>query len=171
MNREDTVGNRRGSAVLTLTSDTDYAITRVFDAAADLIFKAFTTPELVKRWWTDPADEWITCEIDLRAGGSWRWVFRHGDFEVGFHGDYRTIEPPNQLVYTEMFEMPDTPLPDRDAYPVCTMTLDEADRVTTMTLRVHHTTQEERDMVLASGMEEGMQASYDRLEDVIRNDS
>jgi uncharacterized protein YndB with AHSA1/START domain len=167
MTTPDTVGDRHGSAVLTLTSDTDYVITRAFDAPAELIFTALTTPELVKRWWAGEGAEWVVCDIDLREAGHWRWVFRYGDMEVGFHGDYREISRPHRLVYTEMFEMPGDP-PDPDTYPLVTTSLDERAGVTTMTVLVHHQSQEQRDAVLATGMESGMQDSYDRLEDLIR---
>jgi uncharacterized protein YndB with AHSA1/START domain len=167
MKSNDTVGNRHGSAVVTLPSDTEYLVTRIFDAPADLVFKASTTPELVKRWWGYETSEWLVCEIDLREGGTWRFVIREHDTEVGFHGEYRGIARPHRLVYTEMFE--GVPDPGPDAYPVVTMTLDEADGATTMTVLVQHSSQEERDTVLATGMESGMQVSYDRLEDLVQD--
>jgi len=164
-----TLKNRHGSAVITRQGDTDYVVTRSFDAPADLVFEAHTTPELVQRWWGFETSQWQVCEIDLRVGGSWRWVVQEPDgMVVGFHGAYLEIERPHRLVYTEMYEMPHAPLPDRADYPTNTVTLDEVDGVTHMTVHVHHTTGEERDMVLASGMESGMQVSYDRLEDVVR---
>src|SRR5262245_60931468 len=103
--------NRHGSAVITLSGDTDLTITRLFDAPATSVFRAFTTPDLVKRWWAGPEAEWLACEIDLQAGGHWRWLFRTGGMEVGFHGDYREVQRPNRLVYTEIFEMPGPPPP------------------------------------------------------------
>jgi uncharacterized protein YndB with AHSA1/START domain len=166
MKSNDMISNRHGSAVITLPSDTEHLVTRVFDAPADLVFKAFTTPELVKRWWGFETSEWLVCEIDLREGGQWRYVIRERDLEVGFHGEFREIAGPHRLVYTEWFE--GEPDPGPDAYPLITMTLDEADGTTTMAQRVQHSSQEERDMVLASGMESGMQVSYDRLEDLVR---
>lgn len=163
----NTVSNRHGSAVITLPSDTSYEITRAFDVPADLVFEALTTPELVKRWWGFETSEWLVCDIDLRVGGKWRYVVRDPEMEVGFHGEFREIDEPRRLVFTEMFEgVPELPPPD--AYPVNTVTLDEVDGVTTMTILVRHSTQEERDMVLATGMESGMQVSYDRLEDLVR---
>jgi uncharacterized protein YndB with AHSA1/START domain len=165
MTTNNTVGNRHGSAVITLPSDSEYLITRVFDAPAELIFKATTTPELVQRWWGFDTAEWLVCDIDLRVGGGYRYVIRDRDMEVGFHGEYREIVRPHRLVFTEMFEGVPV-LPPPDAYPVITMTLNETDGVTTMTLLSQHPTQEERDMVLASGMEGGMQVSYNRLEDL-----
>jgi uncharacterized protein YndB with AHSA1/START domain len=159
-------GNRYGSAVITLPSDTDYVITRVFDAPAKLVFDALTTPELVQRWWGFETSEWLVCEIDLRVGGQWRYVIRERDMEVGFHGEYRELNGPHRMVWTEMYEgVPDT---GPENYPLLTATLDEVDGVTTMTLLAHHTSKDERDAVLESGMESGMQVSYNRLEDLVR---
>jgi uncharacterized protein YndB with AHSA1/START domain len=162
--------NRHGSAVVTLPSDTEYVITRAFDAPAELVFDALTTPDLVKRWWGFETSEWLVCEIDLREGGRWRYVIReHDDIEVGFHGEYREITRPHRLVWTEMYE--GVPNPGPDKYPVCTTTLEEVDGVTTLTTVVQHTSKEDRDAVLSTGMESGMQISYDRLEDLVRERS
>lgn len=154
--------NRHGSAVVTLPSDTQILITRSFDAPAERVFTAYTTPEYVRRWWGFETSEWLVCEIDLRVGGTWRYVVRDDDFEVGFHGEYREVERPTRLVTTEVYEgMP-------DAHSVNTTTFDEVDGVTTMTTLVQHASQEHRDAHIASGMEGGMQVSYDRLEDAVR---
>jgi uncharacterized protein YndB with AHSA1/START domain len=163
---DDMVSDRHGSAVISLPSDTEYLVTRVFDAPAELVFTAYTTPELVQRWWGFETSEWLLCEIDLREGGHWRYVIREHDTEVGFHGEYREIAGPHRLVYTEWYE--GVPDPGPDAHPLVTMTLDEAAGTTTMTLLAQHASKEERDMVLASGMESAMQVSYDRLEDLVR---
>lgn len=168
MSNDKTTTNRHGSAVITLTSDTEYLITRVFDAPADLVFKAYTTPELVKRWWGFDTGVWLVCEIDLRVGGTWRFVVNDRDMEVGFHGEYREIDRPHRLVSTEAYEgIPD---PDDNA-SLNILTLDERDGVTTMSVLVQHKSQEDRDAVLASGMEGGMQVSYDRLEDLVTRTS
>lgn len=159
--------SRHGSAAVTLPSDTDYLITRQFDAPAALVFKACTTPELVRRWWGFETSEWLVCEIDLRVGGRWRFVVREGDMEVGFNGEYREIAAPHRLVSTEMFE--GVPDPRPEDYAVNTMTLEEAGGVTTMKVLVHHKDRETRDMVLATGMEGGMQVSYNRMEDLLRD--
>jgi uncharacterized protein YndB with AHSA1/START domain len=153
--------NRHGSATVTLPSDTEILITRVFDAPAELIFKAWTTPALVKRWWGFPTSEWLVCEIDLREGGSWRYVVREQDMEVGFHGVFRQIDRPRQVVSTEVFEG----FPDGES--LNTVTLVEAGGVTTMTTLVRHSCKEHRDMHIQSGMEGGMQVSFNRLEDVV----
>ena len=157
--------NRHGSAVIALPSDTEILITRAFDAPADLIFQAYTTPELVKRWWGFETSEWLACDIDLRVGGQWRYVTRDDDMEVGFHGEYREIDRPHRLVSTEAYE--GAPDPDANA-TVNVVTLDEVDGVTTMTVLVQAPSQEVRDAILESGMEVGMQISYNRLEDIVR---
>lgn len=164
MSSSNTVSNRHGTAVVTLPSDTQILIMRVFDAPAELIFKAWTTPELVKRWWGFETSEWLVCEVDLREGGQWRWVIREQDMEVGFHGEYREIARPTRLVSTETFEG----MPEIDATSLNTLTLTEVDRVTTMTTLVQHQSQEHRDGHIESGMEGGMQVSMNRLEDVVR---
>ncbi len=162
MSTNPTVHNRHGSAVITLPSDTEILITRSFDAPAELIFKALTTPDLVKRWWGFETSEWLVCDIDLRVGGEWRYAIRESDMEVGFHGEYREIGAPHRIVSTEIFEgFP-------DAGSVNTVTLDEVDGVTTMSTLVQHELPEHRDGQLASGMEGGMQISFDRLEDLVR---
>jgi uncharacterized protein YndB with AHSA1/START domain len=164
MNTKSTV-NRHGSAVVTLPSDTEILITRKFDAPAALVFEAYTTPELVRRWYGFSEDAWLVCEIDLKVGGKWRYVTKNEDFEVGFHGEYREISPPGRLVATECYEgIPD---PDGNA-ALNTVTFDEADGVTTMTVLVQMPSREARDALIESGMEGGMQVSYDRLEDVLR---
>ena len=158
--------NRHGSAVVSLPSDTDILITRQFDAPAAKVFRAWTDPELVPRWWGYETSEWLVCEIDLRIGGAWRFVAREpGSFEVGFHGTYLEIDPPHRLVSTEAFE--GVPDPDAGA-STNTMTLEEADDgVTTMTIRCEYPSREIRDAVIETGMESGMNVSLDRLETLI----
>jgi uncharacterized protein YndB with AHSA1/START domain len=161
------VSDRHGSAVITLPSDTEILVTRVFDAPAELVFKAYTTPDLVKRWWGFETGEWEVCEIDLRVGGKWRYVTHDRGMEVGFHGEFREIEPPHRLVSTEIYEGAPDPEPEDAALNI--LTLDESDGVTTMTVLMQLPSLEVRDMILASGMESGMQVSYDRLEDLVRS--
>jgi len=160
------VTNRHGSAVVTLPSDTEILITRLFDAPAELVFKAYTTPELVKRWWGFETSEWLVCDVDLRVGGTWRYVIRERGHEVGFHGEFREISRPKRIVSTEVYEQ--FPDPDGTSAALDIVTLEEADGVTTMTVLVQHARPEHRDAHLASGMEGGMQISYNRLEDIVR---
>lgn len=162
------MSTRHGSATVVLPSDTTILITRSFDAPAALIFRALTEPELVTRWWGFEDAQWEVCEIDLRVGGTWRYVVRQPcesepDREVAFHGEYRELDPPHRLVSTEVFEG----VPEGEA--VVSTTLDEVDGVTTMRVLVQHTCKEHRDGHVESGMEVGMQVSYKRIEDLLRD--
>ena len=163
-------GNRHGSAVVTLPSDTEILITRQFDAPSALVFKAITTPELVKRWWGFDTSVWKVCDIDLGSADRGATSSRKATMEVGFHGVYREIDAPHRIVSTEAFEglvaMGITDDPDSVA-SVNTVTLDEVDGVTTMSTLVQHVTKEHRDGHIDSGMEGGMQVSFDRLEDLV----
>jgi uncharacterized protein YndB with AHSA1/START domain len=150
-----------GTATVTLPTDEQILITREFDAPKELVYKAFTTPELVKRWWNAKRGEVTIAEIDLRVGGTWRYVMvADGGFEVGFHGKYREIVPNERIVSTEVFEG----YPDEEA--VNTATFTEADGRTTLTILVQHTSKEARDAHINSGMEAGMQDAMDLLEEV-----
>ena len=162
MDRTNTAASRHGSAVITMPSDTEILITRVFDAPAELVFRALTTPELVKRWWGGDRGVVTIADIDLRVGGGWRYVMTaNRGFEVAFHGEYREIDRPHRLVSTDVFEgFP-------DAAALTTVTLDEIGGTTTMTNLVSHERKEHRDMHIESGMEGGMQAAYDCLEDLV----
>jgi uncharacterized protein YndB with AHSA1/START domain len=166
MTPNNAVGNRHGSAVITLPSDNEILVTRDFDASASLVFKAYTTPEYVKRWWGFDTAEWLVCDIDLRVGGKWRYVVRERDMEVAFHGEYREINAPQRLVSTEVYEGAPVPNPD-DSATVNILTLDEHDGVTTLTVVVQCPDRQTRDAIIESGMERGLQVSYNRLEDLV----
>jgi uncharacterized protein YndB with AHSA1/START domain len=150
-----------GTAVVTLPSDTEVLITREFDAPKHLVYKAWITPELVKQWWSARRGAVHTAEIDLRVGGTWRWVMTaEGGFEVGFHGEYREIVPNEKLVFTEIYEgAPDSPA-------LTSLTFTEVDGRTTLTMLVQHRNLEDRDMHVNSGMEAGMQDAMDLLEQI-----
>jgi uncharacterized protein YndB with AHSA1/START domain len=156
-----------GTATVELPTDEQILITREFDAPKELVYKAWTTPELVKRWWAGHRGEVTSAEIDLRVGGGWRYVMvAQGGFEVGFHGEYREIVPNERIVSTEIYEMPEAdPIPDDEA-PLNIVTFTELDGRTTLTVLVQCTTQELRDVIIDSGMEAGMQEGMDLLEQV-----
>ena len=152
------------SAKLTLPTDDQILITREFDAPRHLVFKAVTTPELVKRWWHANRGEVTLAEIDFRVGGKWRYVSVTDDgFEVGFHGEYREIVPNERIVSTEVYE--GAPGGDENG-TLNTMTLVEKDGRTTLTTLVQAPSKEIRDAIIESGMEAGMQDAMDLLEDV-----
>lgn len=159
--------SKGGRAVLTLPSDTEILITREFDAPRRLVWKAFTTPELVMRWWHANRGAMKQADIDLRVGGKWRWVsVTDRGFEVAFRGWYREIVPDERLVYTEMFEA--VQQSEDDEGTLNTMTLTEENGRTFMTLHCECYTREVRDMIINSGMEGGMQSAFDLLEDVAK---
>src|SRR6478672_11868426 len=112
-----------GSATVTLPTDRQILITREFDAPRQLVYKAWTTPELVKRWWHANRGEVTIAEIDLRVGGKWRYVSVTPDgLEAGFHGQYREIVPYERLVSTEVYEG----IPDAEEHAALnTLTLTE----------------------------------------------
>ena len=148
---------------VTTPSDHEIRMTRVFDAPRQLVFEAMTKPEHVKQWWGRLGEGYSVpvCEVDLRVGGKWRFVNRHAKGEAAFHGEYREIEPPGRVVFTEIFE--DFP----DMVSVVTSELTEEDGKTRLTATVRYPSMQVRDMVIASGMSRGAGISYDRLEDLV----
>jgi len=149
---------------ITTPTDREIVMTRVFDAPRRLVFEAFTKPELLKRWLLGP-DGWslVVCDIDLRVGGKYRYVWQHErKGSMGMGGVYREIVAPERIVSTELFD---------DAwYPgeaVGTVTFAERDGKTTMSQSMLYASREARDGVLKSGMESGVAVSYDRLDKVL----
>ena len=151
-----------GTAQVTLPADNEILITREFDAPKHLVYKAWTTPDLVRRWWNAKRGEVTVAEIDLRVGGKWRYVMVTEDgFEVGFNGEYREIVPSERIVSTEAFEG----APDAEP-TVNTLTLEEIDGRTRLTILVEAASKEIRDAIIDSGMEAGLQDALDLLEEV-----
>jgi len=130
-----------GSAVVTLLADNQILITRDFDAPRHLVYRAWTTPELIRRWWSGDRGEVTSAEVDLRVGGSWRYVMvANGGFEVAFHGEFREIVPNERIVSTEIYEA----VPE--AMALNTLTLTERDGRTTLTILVEHRERRFRDL-------------------------
>jgi uncharacterized protein YndB with AHSA1/START domain len=155
------------SATLTvsLPADTQVLMTREFAAPAHLVYRAYTTPELVMRWWAGRRGTVRSAEIDLRVGGAWRWVMdADGGGEVAFHGVYREIVPNERLVHTEVFEG----APD-GADALVTVTFEETGGRTTLRMLMELPSREVRDAILATGMEAGAAESLDLLEEVARS--
>src|SRR5688500_16768358 len=132
---------------VTTPSDLEIRMTRLFDAPRHLVFDAMTKPEHVKQWWGRLGEGYSVpvCEIDLRVGGAWRFVNRHPEGEAAFYGEYREIAPPSRLVFTEIFE----PFPD--AVSVVTAEFTEEGGKTRLKATVRYSSQDVRDMVIASG--------------------
>jgi uncharacterized protein YndB with AHSA1/START domain len=150
-----------GTATVTLPTDEQILIRREFEAPKHLVYRAWTTPELVKRWWSGNRGEMTIAEIDLRVGGAWRYVMVTDDgFEVAFHGEYREIVPNERIVSTEVYEG----MPEGEA--LNTVTFAETEGRTILTVLVQHSSKEARDAHIDSGMETGMQEGMDLLEQV-----
>src|SRR3712207_5618687 len=165
--RKEMAVTSSGTATVSLPSDTEILITREFDAPKHLVYKAWTTPELVRRWWNAKRGEVTVADIDLRVGGTWRYVMVTPEgFEVAFHGEYREIVPNERIVSTEVYEMPGAS--DSDG-TLNTAAFTETDTGTTLTIHVQAPSKEIRDAIIASGMEAGMQDALDLLEDVAQS--
>jgi uncharacterized protein YndB with AHSA1/START domain len=151
-----------GTATVTLPKDDQILITREFDAPRHLVYRAWTEPELVRRWWAGRRGHVTSAEIDLRVGGSWRYVMVASDgHEVGFHGEFREIVPNERIVSTEVYEGAPGSAP-----AVNLITFTEADERTTLAILMQLESQEIRDIIIASGMETGMQEGMDLIEEI-----
>jgi uncharacterized protein YndB with AHSA1/START domain len=151
-----------GTATVSLPTDEQIVITREFDAPRHLVYRAWTTPELVRRWWSGHRGVMTVAEIDLRVGGAWRYAMNaEGGYEVAFHGEFHEIVPNERLVSTEIFEG----APGGEA-AVNTVTFDEHRGRTTVKVVMQLPSKEVRDMIIESGMEGGMQEGMDLLEQV-----
>jgi uncharacterized protein YndB with AHSA1/START domain len=141
---------------ITTPADDQILITREFDAPKHLVYRVWTTPELVRRWWSGHRGTTTEVELDLRPGGRWRYVIKTDDgAQVGFHGEYREVVPDERIVYTEVFELPGVDLDFVDG-PLNTVTFTalEGDR-TLLRLLTETGSRELRDTILGSGMEVG----------------
>jgi uncharacterized protein YndB with AHSA1/START domain len=157
-----------GAATITLPADTQMLITREFGAPPHLVYKAWTTPELVKRYWAGHRGQVTSAEIDLREGGAWRYVMTAGEgFEIGFHGEYREIVPNERLVYTEMYEGAEAE-GSEPVVNVVTFTELEGGRTRLELLTECHT-KDVRDAILESGMEGGAQEQFDLLDELAQS--
>ena len=159
-----TTNMNTGNLEITTPSDREITMTRVFDAPRHLVFEALTKCELLKRWLTGPPG-WSmpVCQIDLRVGGAYRFVWRGPDgTEMGMGGVYREIVPPERYVGTEKFDEPWYPGEALD-----TTVLTEHDGKTTLTLTVKYDSRETRDAVLKTPMAQGVAAGYDRLAELL----
>jgi uncharacterized protein YndB with AHSA1/START domain len=155
-------GARTGVTTYTTPSDREVVITRVVSAPRGVVFDAFTNPRHVPNWLIGP-EGWSmpVCEIDLRPGGRWRYVYRKGDgSEMTMQGSYREVAPPERLVSTESWgpEWPET---------VNTMVLTETEGLTTITITVRYPSKEARDAALKTGMKEGMDQGFARLDTLL----
>jgi uncharacterized protein YndB with AHSA1/START domain len=154
-----------GKLTVTTPSDREIAMTREFNAPRQLVWEAYTKCELLKRWLGAVGGWWLdVCEVDLRPGGAYRWVWRGPNGEsMGMRGEYREVEPPHRIVATEQY---DEAWYQGDAWS--TVELTERDGKTTLTLTVHYSSKEVRDSVLEGPAAGGVAAGFDKLEEVLQ---
>ena len=154
-----------GKAVVKPVGENEIEVVREFDAPKHLVFRAYTEPDLIKRWWAGRRGTVTVAEVDLRVGGVWRYAMNsegpEGAFEVGFHGVYKEVEPNERLVHTEIYDG----LPDQEA--LTTVTFEENDGRTTLRMLVEMPSTESRDQ-LAEQMEVGVQEGFDLIEEIAR---
>jgi uncharacterized protein YndB with AHSA1/START domain len=150
------------AATVTTPTDREIHIERVFNAPRDRVFEAFTDPELIPEWWGPRDTTTIVDQMDVRAGGSWRFVMRNSDgSETGFRGTYREVTPPERIVQTFEWEG----MPGHVSVDTATFE-DLGDRTKVTSTSIFHTT-EERDGMLESGMERGLNETYARLDELL----
>ena len=155
---------KNSSLEITLPSDREILMTRIFDAPRDLVFEVMTKAEHVKRWWGPCKLTAEICEIDFRVGGAWRYVLRTPDGKkVEFTGVYKEIAPPERFVYSERYVEPSLGNPEWQT----TVTLEDLGDKTKMTSRVLHPSKEQRDGHVNSGMESGATETFDRLNEIV----
>lgn len=166
-----------GTGTLNITTPSDFEIlmTRSFNAPRELVWDAMTRPELVKRWMFMPPEwSWAVCEMDVRVGGRFRWEWNgpDGRMALAIWGEHREVTPPVKIVHTEHMEMAQSGdgCGSDGGEPwelLVTLELAERDGQTHLRMTIHCPSKEARDMVLASGMEHGVAAGYDRLEELL----
>ncbi len=160
---------KMAKAQVSLPSDCEVSVTRQFAAPRALVYKTYTTPSLVQRWllgppgWTMPI-----CEMDVRVGGKFRWRWRNGQDgkEFGFHGEYREVSPPHRIVNTEFFD-PGQVGGDMGNGAIVSVELTEQNGITTLVTLMNYGSKQARDAAVATGMTDGMEQSYQRLDDVV----
>ena len=154
-----------GKAVVRPVGDKQIEVVREFDAPKHLVFRAYTEPDLIKRWWAGRHGTVTVAEIDLRVGGDWRYAMTaegpDGAFEVAFHGTFKEVVPNERLVHTEIYEGQ----PDEEA--LTTVTFEEHDGRTVLRMLVEMGSTETRDL-MASQMEDGVKEGFDLIDEIVR---
>lgn len=158
------------SAEVQKTSDTTVEVKRSFKANQALVFKAYTTPALMQRWLCAlPGWEFPVCEMDLREGGKyrWRWKNESEKIEFGFHGVFRQVKASQILSHTQIFD-PGTMGGDMGSECLVTVNFLEAEGITTVTTEIKYQSKEDMEKALETGMTDGMEISYQQLDEVLR---
>jgi uncharacterized protein YndB with AHSA1/START domain len=146
---------------LTLPSDLEIVMTRVFNTTARTLFDVWTKPEHVRKWYGVRSTTVTVCDIDLRVGGAWRWVVARPGMECAFSGVFLDVDPPRRLKRTEWFEA----IPGAES--IVTLTFDEKNGQTTLTMNMLFKDKAGRDMCLQSGMEQGVKECYQKIDELL----
>lgn len=157
-------------AQVSLPSDREVEVTRTFRAPRKLVYEAYTKPELVQRWlvgppgWTMPV-----CEMDVRVGGRYRWRWRSDEDgkEFGFEGEFLEVQPGMLVRHTEAFDPGDLDADMGEKPAMVTVRFDERSGVTTLTTLIEYASTEDRDAAMSTGMTDGMEASYQLLDELV----
>lgn len=158
-----------GTLEVTFPSDTEILVTRTLNAPPHLVYRAWTTPELVRQWWPGRRGQMTVADMDFRVGGAWRYVMvANGQFEVAFHGIYRDIVPNERIVHTEIMEQPGTAPDSEEGAVLSTVTFEPADGggATIVRIRTDAGSREVRDMIAQSGMEGGVREQFEIIEEL-----
>ena len=160
-------------AEVTLPSETEVRVTRHFNAPRKLVYKAYTTPALLKRWLLGPPGwSFPVCDMDVREGGSfvWRWKNDEDGKQFGFHGEFLEIVPPKRIVHSEFYDPMDIG-GDMGEGMTVSVTFDEAGGVTTLTTNMRFKSKADRDAAMSTGMTDGMEMSYQLLDGLLAEQS
>lgn len=149
---------------VTLPGKDEIAITRIFDAPRELVFRTLTEPELIKRWLGPPRMTLEHCEMDLKVGGKFRFEGRHAGGTMGWGGVIREVDPPHKMVHTELFDEDWT-----GGETVVTSTLTEEVGQTTLTVKIKYSSPEARELALKTPMTEGIAESYANLDELLES--
>lgn len=157
-------------AEASLPSDTEVLVKRGFDAPVKLVWRAYMEPELMRRWCTAmPGWSMPVCEMDMRVGGSYRWRWRNDENgqEFGFTGEVLEVSPHAKIVHTQAFDPGDLGVSMGGEPSIITVTFDETDGITNVTTTIKFGSKEDRDAAFATGMTDGMEMSYQKLEGML----
>jgi uncharacterized protein YndB with AHSA1/START domain len=156
---------------LELRGDREIVIERTFNGPAQIVFDAWTRPELVERWWAPQSRgvAVVACTADVRVGGAYRYHLRHRNGEFAFGGEYLEVTPPTRLVYTQVYEPTASGPAEGDVATTNTVTFTERDGRTHVVAHTHCPTAALRDAIIASGMESGMKETMDQLDAVVES--
>jgi uncharacterized protein YndB with AHSA1/START domain len=160
----------KNHTTMELKGDREIVITRTFNGPARIVFDAWTRPELVRRWWAPKSHRVsvVGCDVDLRVGGTYRYVLRlEAGNQFAFSGKYTEITPHSRLVYTENFEPTASGVKPGDAELTNTVTFEERDGKTHLVSTSLCPSKELRDTILATGMEQGMRETWDQLDELV----